>query len=254
MRGPWVFTNNYIVYSWGCTLQLINMDMQKPWFPKRNHLRFFYIYIILIYDKQPTSPKSMVGVSFLRCFPFVRLKQPLTCQDQLDALWDTVEAEEKERRQVRKFQWLDLREESTGSPLYYQPNPWREFCQNSQPTNSGTVFFWASCEFSAVLAKHAKQICVSHGFKGSSRFCWVRTEISMPNKLVKSSWALFWGLGLVNVGLTLVVDSGGTAEVAQKSQRLQWWGKDAIACSCMGGKSGMHQPVAGGRVREGTGF
>jgi hypothetical protein len=43
MRGPWVFTNNYIVYSWGCTLQLINMDMQKPWFPKRNHLRFFYI-------------------------------------------------------------------------------------------------------------------------------------------------------------------------------------------------------------------
>lgn len=68
-------------------------------------------------------------------------------------------------------------------------------------------FFWASCEFSAVLAKHAKQICVSHGFKGSSRFCWVRTEISMPNKLVKSSWALFWGLGLVNLGLTLVVDS-----------------------------------------------
>ena len=83
----------------------------------------------------------MVGVSSLRCFPFVRLKQALTCQDQLDALWDTVEAEEKERRQVRKFQWLDLREESTGNPLYYQPNPWREFCQNSDNRQTPGRFF-----------------------------------------------------------------------------------------------------------------
>ena len=166
----------------------------------------FLLYLILIYDKQPTFPQKHGRCFLSALFSICSFETTSHVSGSAGCTLGYCGGWGEGAAPGADIQWLDLREESTGSPLYYQPNPWRKFCQNSQATNSGTVFL-ASCEFSAVLAKHAKQICVSHGFKGSSRFCWVRTEISMPNKLVKSSWALFWGLGLVNLGLTLVVDS-----------------------------------------------
>ena len=91
-----------------------------------------------------------------------------------------MEAEEKERRQVRRFQWLDSEGRIERKPMVamvaIQANSLRKFYQKLPHDQLSDVFFGASCEFLAVPAKHEMQICV---------FSWFERKIQIllsPNR------------------------------------------------------------------------